>query len=441
MPTIALVGRTNVGKSTLFNRLLEKQKALVSDVSGTTRTRNIGVMHWRGTPIRVIDTGGLTYEKEYLFEQEVIDQSELALTDADVVLFVVDIQTGILPQEEELANRLRKLNKPVVVVANKADTRKWRTPAMTQSSMALGFGEPFTISATGGGGIGDMLDHVYEQLPNTDHQHDSENLIAKVALIGKPNVGKSSLLNAFAGSDEVIVSEMPHTTRESFDIDVQYEDKKFRIIDTAGIRKKAKVKPGLEKFGVQDSIRAIDEADVALLVLDVTKPFSNQEKHLISMIKNKDAGIIFVMNKWDEVEDHSQEKRTELIKLTRVFYPFLKWAPVMFVSAKTGFRVHKLFDMIEEVAAKHERIIPQEELETWVQAATRKHKPTIGKGSRKPKILAFEQVGTKPPRFMVTIKYKTSLHESYLHFLENQLRASYDFEGVPIFISVKKFRG
>lgn len=242
LPTIALVGRTNVGKSTLFNRLLEKQKALVSDISGTTRTRNIGVMYWRGTAIRVIDTGGLTYEKEYLFEQEVIEQSELAFTDADVVVFVVDVQTGILPQEEKLAARLRKLNKPVIVAANKVDSDHWRSPAMLQAAMQLGFGEPTPISASNGSGVGDMLDVVFEKLPQTEHQHDDPRLIAKVALIGKPNVGKSSLLNAFAGSEEVIVSEMPHTTRESFDIDVLFEDKQFRIIDTAGIRKRLRWK-------------------------------------------------------------------------------------------------------------------------------------------------------------------------------------------------------
>ncbi len=441
-PTIALVGRTNVGKSTLFNRLIEKQKALVSDVSGTTRTRNTGILYWRGEAIMVVDTGGLTFENELLFEREVLEQSELALAEADVVVFVVDVQIGTLPQEKELAKRLRKLNKPVVVVANKADTDNWRTHAFSHEWSALGFGDPLPVSAANGSGIGDMLDAVHQLLPlRQDHSCALEREIAaRVTIIGKPNVGKSSLLNALAGAREVIVSEIPHTTRESFDVDILHDDKYFRFIDTAGIRKKARVQKGLEKLGVADSIRSFDDAQVALLVLDATEPFSSQEKHLMSLIEGKHAGIVVIVNKWDLVEDHSQEARSLFIKMIHGYYPFLTWAPIIFVSAKSGTKVHQIFETVERVVQQRKKIIEPDVLETWLKTVTKKHRPSRGKGSRHPKVLSFSQVATEPPVFEAVIKYKTSVHDSYIHFLENQLREHFDFEGTPVTVYIRKYK-
>lgn len=447
LPTMALVGRTNVGKSTLFNRLIEERKALTSDVSGTTRTRNIGICYWRGLPIRTIDTGGLTYEENLPFEKEVIEQAERAVKDADVILFVVDIQSGLLAQEQQLARRLHKLKKPVLLVGNKADSTKFRNRSLETNWSKFGFGFPLLVSAVNGSGTGDLLEAVYDALPKQYTQQKEtlpvaadEPVVASVAVLGKPNVGKSSLLNAMAGSDEVIVSDVAHTTRETFDVNVLHEEKRFRVIDTAGIRRKSHVKGGLERMGVMASIHALDRADVVLLVLDATEPLSTQEKHLLGLIENKRAGVIIVLNKWDLVPEHSQENRTEFIDTIRRYYPFLNYAPVVFVSAKTGFRVHQLFGMIEQVANARKLKIDEQVLQGWWRTIVRKHKPARGKGTRHPSILEFAQRRTEPPTFELVIKYQTTLHESYLHFLENQLRESFGFEGTPLVLIVRKYK-
>ncbi|MEK7647838.1 MAG: ribosome biogenesis GTPase Der [Patescibacteria group bacterium] len=454
LPTIALVGRTNVGKSTLFNRIVEAKKALTSDIAGTTRTRNIANYWWRGREIRAIDTGGLTYDDSLPFEKEILEQVERGIKDADVVLFVLDVQTGILAQERELARRLRKVGKPVVIAINKVDSVKWRKRSEDENWKALGFGEPFFVSASSGSGVGDLLDSIHHKLPKEIVIPDEmieevkhlapgekpEGIVARIALLGKPNVGKSSLLNSLAGADEVIVSEVAHTTRETFIIDVQHEGKKFQIVDTAGIRRKARVEGGLERMGVSASIHSLDECDVVLLLLDATEPFSKQEKHLLGLAENKHAGVIIVVNKWDLIEDHGQEYRTEYTNSIRMIYPFLRYAPVAFVSAKTGFRVHQLFEMVEKVAVERAREVEDEVLHGWWKTMVRRHKPVKGTGTNHPSILSFRQIDTNPPHFEVVIRFQSSLHNSYLHFLENGLRESYGFEGTPIVITVRKFK-
>jgi GTPase len=447
LPTIALVGRTNVGKSTLFNRIVESKKALTSDIAGTTRTRNIAPFWWRGREVRAVDTGGLTYDDALPFEKEILEQVERGIADADVVVFVLDVQTGILAQERELARRLRKVGKPVVIAVNKVDSMKWRKRSEDENWKALGFGGPHFVSASSGSGVGDLLDAVYEKLPEEKPRKSEDELpiepndvVARIALLGKPNVGKSSLLNALAGANEVIVSDIAHTTRETFIIDVQHEGKKFQIIDTAGIRRKAHVEGGLERMGVSASIHSLDEADVVLLLLDATEPFSKQEKHLLGLAENKHTGVIIVVNKWDLIEDHSQEYRTEYINSIRMIYPFLRYAPVAFVSAKSGFRVHQLFDMVEQVAIERRREVDDETLNGWWKTMVRRHKPVKGTGTNHPSILSFRQTDTNPPHFEVVIRFQTSLHNSYLHFLENGLRESYGFEGTPIVITVRKFK-
>lgn len=451
IPTVALVGRTNVGKSTLFNRLIGERKALTSDISGTTRTRNIGTTYWRAMPMTVVDTGGLTYEKNLPFEEQVIAQAERAIADADAVVFVLDVQTGILPQERALAKRLQKLKKPIILVANKADSTKWRNASLEENWGALGFGtRPMLISAANGSGIGDMLEAVYNALPAPYHEQqqqedapkprEDEPVVAQVAIIGRPNVGKSSLLNALAGSDEVIVSEIAHTTRESFDIDVVHEEKRYRIIDTAGIRRKNRVERGLEKMGVNTAIETLERTDVVLFVLDATEPFSMQEKHLVNLIESRQCGVIIIVNKWDLIEDREQENRTAFIKAINRYYPFLTWAPIIFVSAKSGFRVHQIFDMIDVVANARRKVVDQEALEDWWKEVVRRHLPTRGKGTKHPQVLALKQVATEPPTFEVTIKYNTSLHQSYLNFLENELRETFEFVGTPAILYVRKYK-
>ncbi len=442
-PIIALVGRTNVGKSTLFNRLIEENKALVSDIEGTTRTRNVAQMFWRGIPISVVDTGGLTLTKDLLFEKEVVDQAERAVVDADVILFMVDVQAGIITPEKKVAAMLRKNAKKVILIGNKADAKKHRLTAVGQGWEQFGFGEPMLVSAKNGSGVGDALDAAFKLLPTKYTRKNakkvaSDDVTAKVTLLGKPNVGKSSLLNALTGDEEVIVSDVPHTTRESFDIDITYNDKVFRIIDTAGIRRKSRVQKGLERIGVAASVRAIDEADVVLLLLDATDPNSAQEKHLAGLVENKHAGIVLVVNKWDLVEDHSTENRTNYIKSLRRFYPFLSWAPIHFISAKTGFRTHQLFDIIEDIAVSRAIRIDEDTLTQWAERVMRKHKPSRGKGTRQPKILSFRQTRSRPPSFDIVIKFKTSLHRSYIHYLKNELRKEFKLEGVPIKITISK---
>lgn len=453
LPTVALVGRVNVGKSTLYNKLTETTHAIVSDIPGTTRTRNIGLASWRGKGFRLIDTGGLTFSDEVPLEKEIIKQTEIALQEADLILFVVDVQDELLPQEKELAKLLRKNKKPVMLVANKADSAGHRQLAYSGDWLKLGLGEPVPVSAQSGAGLGDLLDIVFKKMgkmPKRPKTIKKQNIL-KVAIIGRPNVGKSSLFNKLIGEDRVIVSDLPHTTREPHDTLVSYtppkeseywggEETLISFVDTAGIRKKTKVHGDLERQGVGKSIDALNKADMILFVIDANSPLTDQDKQLGGLLREHTKSVIIVVNKWDLSEDNSDSFRNETKEKIYASFPHLDYAPIIFVSAKNGYRTHQIFPLLLRAAAERQIIVPEDELSDFFKETVHKHKPAKGKGVRHPKILGFNQVHNNPPIFEMAIKSNTSVHSSYAHYVANRLREKFSFFGSPIIIRLKKIK-
>lgn len=441
LPTIAIVGRTNVGKSTFFNRLMEQKKALVSDVAGTTRTSNVGIFKWRGEKYRLIDTGGVDFIKDTL-EQEIKKQVTTALKEANLVIFLVDLKQDPLPQEKEWARALRMLKTPVILIGNKADNSKIRTQAHNPEWLELGFGEPFPISAANGSGVGDILDVIIKQIktPKSAGKLKLKKSPIKISLIGRPNVGKSTLFNALIGEERVITSPIAHTTRESHDTLIIRDEKPYVFVDTAGIRKKSKISRGLEEGGVNQANESITNSDLTLLVLDASEPFTTQDKHLIQLITEKRKGLIIVINKWDLVKDKTSDTPVIITKQLFSLFPPLSFAPVVFVSALSHKNVQDLFSLIDKVNSNLHRNLEETELRNFMESLVFRKLPTRGKGVRHPKIFALRQMAVQPPTFEVTIKQKTSLHESYLKFIQNNLRQAFDFEGAPIVVYVRKIR-
>src|SRR3989344_5179291 len=355
IPTIAFVGRVNVGKSTLFNRIVEAQHALVSPIPGTTRTRNIMLAWWRGMPLRFVDTGGLTFDERVPFEKEIIKQTEIALKEADVIAFVVDLGVGILHQERELAKILRKQKKPVIVVGNKADTEKKARTADEGVWQALGFGNPIPVSALNGKNIGDLLDVLYEKvkphltaIEETSAQKYDEAI--RVIILGKPNVGKSSLLNALLGEERVGVSPIPHTTREPHDVLTEFDGTPILFVDTAGVRRHAKMQAGLEKDGVRKSLETLKNADVALLIMDAGDFLSAQDQRLAELMGEAAAGMGLVLNKWDLVENNQNpEVRNAARRQLERHFPFAAFAPITFVSALDKKGMYTVLPLIKKV--------------------------------------------------------------------------------------------
>lgn len=453
IPTIALVGRVNVGKSTLFNKLIEDRKAIISDVPGTTRTVNEGMAVWRGKEIRVIDTGGLTFDDDIPLEEDILVQSEKAMKMADIIIFVTDGKSGILPQERELAKRLRRIElKPVLLVANKVDNTKIEKNLTEPEWAKLGLGEPYPISAANGRNIGDFLDLLFDMLtergqaPTPALKEEEETI--HISLIGKPNVGKSSLFNKLIGEDKVIVSDIAHTTREPHDTLMHYthtvgdEEKKQAInfIDTAGIRRKARVKGTLEREGIFKSIDSLEHSDIILFVLDGSQPISAQDMQLGGLIERHSKSVIILVNKWDLAEENNQETQNEVKKMMYAHFPHLKFAEILLISGKTGYSVHKIFPLIMRVWQARHTHIANRALEKFLETATREHRPARGKGTRHPKLLGLRQVHAAPPIFELFVKYRTSLHRSYINFLENKLRDQFDFFGTPIVIKLTKVK-
>jgi GTP-binding protein len=439
LPTVVLVGKTNVGKSTLFNRLIEEQKALVSPEAGTTRDWKEGFCLWKSKLIRVIDTGGLDGDEQNEIHQGTMRQTKKALQKADVILFLIDLQHEPLPQDIALASLLRRQSTPVIVVGNKAETARSRAHVHEPAWRLLGFPAPLPISAIKGNGVGDLLDTVYHTLDSLQKPAGDQMLVeaTRVAVIGKPNVGKSTLLNTLIGEERFITSSISHTTREPNDVLIEHEGKPYIFVDTAGIRKKEKVKKtgGLEAMGVERTLRAIQKADVILFVLDATEPFGNQERTLAGLLKDTNAGLIFLVNKWDAVEGKTTSTINDYERYLEQSIPFLTWAPKMFISAKTAKRVHTIYEAIERVQTNRLTRIPQEDLDAFLQKAVARRRPIpANRDVKTPKVMGLQQTDIAPPRFLLTLKSRRAdaLHEMYLHYLENQLRERFVFEGTPI---------
>lgn len=442
-PVVALIGRTNVGKSTLFNRLVERQAALTSREAGTTRDRKDGWCLWRGRCVRVVDTGGLDINPNDEIERNIIEQGELAIAKADIILFIVDLKTGMLPQEEELSRKLRKARKPVILVGNKAEGPNALRVAADPSWRRFGLGAPEPISALRGTGVGDVLDTVWNKLKELGKEpiELSEVRPTRVAVVGKPNVGKSSILNAIMGENRFIVSAIAHTTREPNDVLVEWGEKEYILVDTAGLLKKAKMEKhgGLMATGAEKTERTLRDADVALFVLDATLPIGTQERMIAGMVKGAGLGAIVVVNKWDLVADKTPSTMTRYRTYLEANLPFLTWAPVMFVSAKTNKRIPNIFETVDLVQSHRFTELPEQEVDQFWRAAIRRHLPSKHKGPTPPKVMGMAQTGIAPPTFHLTIKAKREdvIHPSYLRFLENRLRERFELEGTPIVINVK----
>ncbi len=442
LPTIALVGRVNVGKSTLFNRIVEKRQAVVSDIPGTTRTRNIGIFTWRGAQARIIDAGGLTFHNDQPFEKEILEQTKMALHEADIVFFVIDVREGVFVQEREIAKFLRKQKLPVMLIANKTDAPRDQVLVHNGEFLQLGFGAPHAVSSLNGVGVGDVLDQAFKVF-NKGALRPKQIKIKpdiKVAILGKPNVGKSTLLNQIAGTDMVITSPEAHTTRETFDMLVKWNDKYVSFLDTAGIRKKAKVDDGLERIGVSQSIYNMQSADVVMLVIDATDPVSVQEKVLARLIDEKRRSLIVLVNKWDLIADKSEENRLKFIDALNAYYPHIAHAEILFVSAKSGYKIHQLFELITACYEARHKEIDVHTLDTFMRQLISKHKPQRGIGSAPPKIYALKQLATDPPEFQISVKARTSLNSGYIKFVERALREQFGFVGTPIKMYTKKIK-
>lgn len=450
LPTVVLVGRVNVGKSTLFNRLTEKNQAIVSGIPGTTRTNNEGLVLWRGKYFRLIDTGGLTFDETIKLETDIIKQSEMAVAEADIIIMVVDAQDGLLPQEKELAKRIRRLaNKPIMLVANKTDSDKIAKNMRVSEWLRLGLGKPFTISAINGRSTGDLLEEILKILKKLKKNPKTKILekeIIQVSLVGKPNVGKSSLFNKLIGQEKVIVSPIAHTTREPHDTLMSYEekigDKKqislINFVDTAGIRRKAKVEGELEQKGIGKSIQALEKSDICLFVIDGKEIISSQDQQLGGFLERRAKSVIILINKWDLSTDNSDRQRNDVKKMIYDEFPHLQFAPIIFVSGKTGYRVHDIFPLITHAWRARHTIIPEDALHAFLKQLIRTHRPARGKGVRQPEIIALRQIASNPPVLNTVIKARTSLHRSYVNFIENTLREQFDFFATPVIIKLSK---
>ncbi|MBI4427111.1 MAG: ribosome biogenesis GTPase Der [Candidatus Magasanikbacteria bacterium] len=450
LPTVVLVGRVNVGKSTLFNRLTEKNQAIVSGIPGTTRTNNEGLVLWRGKYFRLIDTGGLTFDEKIQLEPDIIKQSEMAVAESDIIIMVVDAQDGILPQEKELVKRLRRIaNKPIMLVANKTDSSKIAKNLRMPECLRLGLGEPLTVSAINGRSTGDLLDDIFKILKKIKKNPKikiAEPEIIQISLVGKPNVGKSSLFNKLIGQEKVIVSPIAHTTREPHDTLMSYQEKTgektqtslINFIDTAGIRRKAKVEGELEQKGIGKSIQAMEKSDICLFVIDGRETISSQDQQLGGFLERRAKSVIILINKWDLATDNSDHMRNEVKKMIYSEFPHLQFAPIMFISGKTGYRVHDIFPLITRAWRARHTTISEDALRAFLKQLIKAHRPARGKGVRQPEIIALRQIANNPPVLNTVIKARTSLHRSYVNFIENKLREQFDFFATPVIIKLSK---
>lgn len=433
LPLVAVVGRPNVGKSTIFNRIIGERLAIVEDQPGITRDRLYARAEWNGRRFHLIDTGGIEMFGADELLKSVRAQAELAIEEADVIIFVTDLRTGITGDDEEVARMLYRSNKPVVLAVNKVDN-----PRMADDIYEfyqLGFGDPYALSGAHGTGFGDLLDAVVSRLPEAEDDDYGEDVI-KVALIGRPNVGKSSLVNAILGEERVIVSPMAGTTRDAVDTPFEKDGQKYVLIDTAGMRKRGKVYEKAEKYSVMRALAAIERADVALVVLNGEEGIIEQDKHIAGYAHEAGKASIIVVNKWDAVQkdDKTMQRMTRMI---RDHFQFMDYAPVVFVSALTGSRVQRLFPVIQHVAEQHAMRIPTPVLNDLISDATAANPPPTDKG-RRLRINYATQVAVKPPSFVLFVNDPELVHFSYERYLENRIRAAFTFEGTPIRIMVRK---
>ncbi|MCM3769598.1 ribosome biogenesis GTPase Der [Priestia megaterium] len=425
-PIIAIVGRPNVGKSTIFNRIVGERVSIVEDIPGVTRDRIYSSGEWLNMDFNIIDTGGIDIGDEPFLEQ-IKQQAEIAIDEADVIIFLVNGRDGITAADEEVAKILYKSKKPVVLAVNKVDNPEMRE--LIYDFYALGYGEPFPISGTHGLGLGDLLDEAAKHFPKEKDEDYGEEVI-KFSLIGRPNVGKSSLVNALLGEDRVIVSDLAGTTRDAIDTKFTKEDQEYVVIDTAGMRKRGKVYESTEKYSVLRALKAIERSDVVLIVLNAEEGIIEQDKKIAGYAQEAGKAVVIVVNKWDTVEkDEKTMKKFE--ENIREHFQFLTYAPIVFLSAKTKKRTHTLLPMIDLASESHAVRVETSILNDVIMDAVAMN-PTPTHNGNRLKIYYTTQVAIKPPTFVVFVNDPELMHFSYKRFLENKLREAFGFEGTPI---------
>ena len=433
-PTVAIIGKPNVGKSTFFNYIVGSRISIVEDTPGVTRDRVYAETNWRGRNFTVVDTAGIEPESDDTIISQMREQAKIAIDIADVILFLTDVKQGVTAADQEIAIMLKKSKKPVVLVCNKADNMS-RDRNEIYEFYNLGMGEPYPVSAANALGIGDVLDALYENFPEKNDDEDDDGRI-KVAVIGKPNVGKSSLINKILGENRTIVSNIAGTTRDAIDTEYENEYGKYVLIDTAGIRRKSKVSESIEKFSIMRTLLAIERADVCLMMIDANEGVTDQDAKIAGEAHEAGKGIIIVVNKWDEYE----KKTGTLEKYKKDIYAklsYLSYAPVIFISAKTGQRVDKLFNMINNVAEQNAMRVSTATLNQVINEAIAIVQPPTDKGKRL-KILYGTQVSTKPPTFVIFVNNKELFHFSYERYLVNQIRKEFGLEGTPVRIIARE---
>lgn len=430
--TIAIVGRPNVGKSTIFNRLVGERISIVEDTPGVTRDRIYAKAEWLNTEFNIIDTGGIDLSDEPLLVQ-VREQAEIAIHEADVIVFLVNGREGITSADEEVAKMLYRSNKPVVLAVNKVDS--YEMQHLIYEYYALGFGQPFPISGTHGLGLGDLLDEVVKHFPDRSNEVEDEDRIY-FSLIGRPNVGKSSLVNSLLGVERVIVSDIEGTTKNAVDTSFTREGRDFTIIDTAGMRKRGKVYETTEKYSVLRAMKAIERSDVALILIDADTGIREQDKKIAGYAHNAGRAIVIVVNKWDTVES-SQDAMHKFEQEIRKQFQFLSYAPIVFLSAKTKKRLHTLLPKIVMAGENHAKRVKTNVLNEVIEDALAVN-PTPSIKGQKLKILYATQVATKPPTFVVFVNDPQLMHFTYERFLENRIREAFGFEGTPVNIYARR---
>ena len=433
-PVVAIVGRPNVGKSTLFNYLAGRRISIIEDTPGVTRDRIYAETEWRGKTFTLIDTGGIEAQSEDHIKQQMVRQAQIAIDTADVIVLMVDVKTGLTAADEDVAVMLRKAAKPVVLAVNKADS-VGSTPPEAYEFYNLGIGEIFPVSSVNGLGIGDLLDEIYNNFPEESNDEQEEDYI-KVAVIGKPNAGKSSIINKILGEERVIVSDIPGTTRDAIDTFYEKDGKHYMFIDTAGIRRKSRIDEEIEKYSIIRSWSAVDRADVCVVMVDAVDGITEQDTKIAGYAHEQGKASIIVINKWDLVsketgtmEDYRKKVRKDL--------EFMSYAPVVFISAKTGQRLGRLFELIDYVHDQASFRVSTGVLNDVLNDAIAMVQPPSDKGKRL-KIYYMTQTGVKPPSFVLFVNNAELMHYSYERYLKNTLRSNFGFEGTPLLFTIKE---
>jgi|CXWL01.1.fsa_nt_gi GTP-binding protein len=428
LPIVAIIGKPNVGKSTLFNRMVGYRKAIVSPTPGTTRDRHYAQIEGK-KPFLLVDTGGIESKTEGVIEDNIVAQAKMAIEEATVILFLVDSREGLTREDRHVADLTRKSGKPILIVATKCDSGK----AEVSDLLELGFGEPLEIAATHNMGIDELNYAILKLIPRVKAPKKTDNI--RLAVLGRPNVGKSSLINKLIGSEKLIVSEIQGTTVDSTDVELEHEGTHFTLVDTAGVRRRGKIQKGIEKYSFMRSLGATEKADVCILLIDGEEGVTAQDQHVANYILDQSCGLIIAVNKLDLMES-GEEERAIFLNHLRHKFDFLPWAPVVFISAKTGRHIDKVLELAKSITDVRSTRISTGKLNQWLEKVMLKHMPT-GIGRKLPKMYYMTQVGIKPPQFVIFVNGQEFFHFSYLRYLENQLRESFDFNGTAVRITMK----